>query len=121
MILKISRLWQLSAWQTLKSITARPIDSDMKPRRTTISRRSLPVIGQPFRYEARPPEEFYRNVLAAGAEPSYMKCVFDSYTELTNGTAVKPDEIFDNLPTIIGRQPRTLADFAKKHADKFRY
>jgi NAD(P)H dehydrogenase (quinone) len=74
------------------------------------------VIGQPFSYEARPPEEFYRNVLAAGAELAYMKCVFDSYTELTNGTAVKPDEVFDNLPAIIGRKPRTLADFAKKHA-----
>jgi uncharacterized protein YbjT (DUF2867 family) len=79
------------------------------------------VIGQPFSYEARPPEEFYRNVLAAGAEPAYMKCVFDSYTELTNGVAVKPDEVFDNLPSIIGRQPRTLADFAEKQADVFRY
>jgi NAD(P)H dehydrogenase (quinone) len=79
------------------------------------------VIGQPFSYEAHSPDEFYQNVLAAGAEPSYMKCVFDSYTALTNGTAVKPDEIFNNLPSIIGRQPRTLADFAKKHADKFRY
>jgi uncharacterized protein YbjT (DUF2867 family) len=64
---------------------------------------------------------FYRNVLMAGAEPAYMKCVFESYTELTNGTAVKPDEVFDNLPAIIGRKPRTLADFAKKHADKFCY
>jgi uncharacterized protein YbjT (DUF2867 family) len=27
------------------------------------------VIGQPFSYEPRPPEEFYRNVLAAGADP----------------------------------------------------
>jgi NAD(P)H dehydrogenase (quinone) len=79
------------------------------------------VVGQPFSYEARSPEEFYRNVLAAGAEPAYMKCVFDSYTELTHGTAVKPDEVFDNLPAIIGRKPRTLADFAKKHEEKFRY
>jgi NAD(P)H dehydrogenase (quinone) len=31
------------------------------------------------------------------------------------------DEVFDNLPSIIGRKPRTLADFAKKHADVFRY
>jgi uncharacterized protein YbjT (DUF2867 family) len=77
------------------------------------------VIGQPFSYEARPPEEFYRNVLAAGAEPAYMKCVFDLFAELTNGTAVKPDEVFDNLPAIIGRQPRTWA--AKKHGHKFRY
>ena len=79
------------------------------------------VIGQPFSYEARPPKEFYQNVLAAGAEPSYMKCVFDSYTELTDGTAIKPDEVFDNLPATIGRKPRTLADFATKHADTFRY
>ena len=79
------------------------------------------VIGQPFSYEARPPEEFYRNVLAAGAEPAYMKCVFDLFAELTNGTAVKPDEVFDNLPAIIGRKPRTWVDFAKKHGHKFRY
>jgi NAD(P)H dehydrogenase (quinone) len=79
------------------------------------------VIGQPFSYEARPPEEFYRNVLAAGAEPAYMTCVFNSYTELTSGLAVKPDEVFDNFPKLTGKKPRTLADFAKKHADVFRY
>jgi len=79
------------------------------------------VIGQPFRYEARSPEEFYRDVRAAGAEPAYMKCVHDSYVDLTACTAVKPDEIFDNLPGIIGRKPKTLADFARKHAATFRY
>src|SRR5262249_34513154 len=78
-------------------------------------------LGQPVRYEPRRPEEFYRNVLAACAGPAYMKCVHDLYVELTNGTAVKPDEVFDNLPGIIGRKPRTLADFARKHADTFRY
>jgi hypothetical protein len=30
---------------------------------------------------------------------------------------MKPDEVFDNLPTIIGRWPTS----PKKHADKFRY
>jgi NAD(P)H dehydrogenase (quinone) len=79
------------------------------------------VIGRPFSYEARPAEEFYRNVLAAGGEPSYFKCVFNTFVELANGTAVKPDEVFDNLPAIIGRKPKTLADFAQKHADTFRY
>jgi NAD(P)-dependent dehydrogenase (short-subunit alcohol dehydrogenase family) len=69
----------------------------------------------------RQSKDFLNIAKKAGAEPAYMKCVFDSYTELTNGTAVKPDEVFDNLPAIIGRKPRTLADFAKKHADKFRY
>src|SRR5260221_4326247 len=79
------------------------------------------VIGQPFSYEALPPEEFYRNVLAAGAEPAYMKCVFDSYTDYTTGRIPHSDDVFDNLPAIAGRKPITLAEFAKKHADKFRY
>jgi NAD(P)H dehydrogenase (quinone) len=79
------------------------------------------VIGQPFRYEPRPAEEFYRNVLTAGAEPAYMKCVFDSYSDLSSGKDLKADEVFDNLPAIAGRQPRTLAQFAAKHAAQFRY
>jgi NAD(P)H dehydrogenase (quinone) len=79
------------------------------------------LIGQPFLYEARPPEEFYKRVLAAGAEPAYMKCVFNTFVEMTNGTAVKPDEVFDNLPAIIGRKPKTISDFVTKYADKFRY
>jgi hypothetical protein len=40
----------------------------------------------------RPPEEFYRNVLAAGAEPSYMKCVFNSYADYTAGRIPHSDE-----------------------------
>lgn len=79
------------------------------------------VIGQPFTYEARPPEEFYRNVLAAGAEPAYMKCVFDSYSDFTAGRGERVDEVFHNLPDIIGKKPRTLAEFAARHRDKFRY
>jgi hypothetical protein len=54
-----------------------------------IARILTEVIGQPFSYEARPPEEFYRNVLAAGAEPSYMKCVFDSYADFTGVTVLQ--------------------------------
>lgn len=79
------------------------------------------VIGQPFTYEPRPPSEFLQNVLAAGAEPAYMKCVFDSYTDLTNGVDLRSDEVFDNFPQIAGRSPLTLADFARRYADRFRY
>ena len=78
------------------------------------------VIGQPFSYEARPPEEFLRNVLAAGAEPAYMKCVFDSYVSLTAGEDLRAGEVFDNFPAITGRNPKTLADFAKTHQKQFR-
>src|SRR5258705_6900324 len=79
-----------------------------------IARIFTEVIGQPFSYEARPPKEFYETVLAAGAEPSYMKCVFDSYTDYTAGKIPKTDEVFDNFPAITGGKPMMLADFARK-------
>jgi NAD(P)H dehydrogenase (quinone) len=79
------------------------------------------MLGQPFRYEARPPLEFLAQVLAGGAEPSYMKGVFDRYTDLTNGLDDAADETFDNFPALAGRGPRLLADFIREHADRFRY
>jgi NAD(P)H dehydrogenase (quinone) len=79
------------------------------------------TLGQPFAYEPQPPADFLRNVMAAGAEPAYMKCVFDSYTDLTNGKNIGADEVFDNFHAITGRQPKTIAQFARKHAACFRY
>lgn len=79
------------------------------------------VLGQPFSYEPQPPSDFLQNVLAAGAEPAYMKCVFDSYTDFTNGKDIGADATFDNFPGLTGRAPRSLADFAKTYADRFRY
>jgi NAD(P)H dehydrogenase (quinone) len=79
------------------------------------------VLGQPFSYEHRPPSEFLRNVLAAGAEPAYMKCVFDSYSDLTEGKDLGADQVFDNFTCITGGHPRTIADFARRYADRFRY
>ena len=79
------------------------------------------VLGQPFRYEPRPAEEFLANVLAAGAEPAYMKCVFDSYSALAAGQRERSDEVFDGFEAIVGRPPSTLAEFVARHADRFRY
>ncbi len=79
------------------------------------------TLGQPFSYEPQPPSDFLRNVLAAGAEPAYMKCVFDSYADLTNGVDIRSDETFSGFAELTGRQPRTLADFARKNAEQFRY
>ena len=79
------------------------------------------TLEQPFSYEPQPPADFLRNVLAAGAEPAYMKCVFDSYTDLTNGKDIRADEIFDNFHAITGRQPKTIAQFVMKHAASFQY
>lgn len=79
------------------------------------------VLDQPFVYEPRPAEEFLRNVLAAGADPAYMQCVYDSYSALASGQRERADEVFDNFPALVGRPPRTLADFVARHADHFRY
>jgi NAD(P)H dehydrogenase (quinone) len=79
------------------------------------------ALAMPFSYEPQPPADFLRNVLAAGAEPAYMKCVFDSYTDLTNGVDIGADETFDNFSAITGRQPKTIAEFAIKHAARFQY
>jgi NAD(P)H dehydrogenase (quinone) len=79
------------------------------------------VLRQPFSYEPRPPSEFLKNVVAAGAEPAYMKCVFESYSDLTNGKDIGADAVFDNFKHLTGRQSRSIADFARKHAEQFRY
>jgi NAD(P)H dehydrogenase (quinone) len=78
------------------------------------------IVGQPFRYEPRPPEEFLKEVLDAGAEPAYMKCVYECYRDFGLGKLIG-DEVFDNLPSIIGRPPKTLAGLIKDNVDKFAY
>jgi NAD(P)H dehydrogenase (quinone) len=50
-----------------------------------------------------------------------MKCVFDSFSDLTAGKDVCADQVFDNFTSITGRSPATLADFAQKHQENFRY
>jgi len=43
---------------------------------------------------ARSQEEFDREVLAGGAKPAYVKCLFDVLAGLATGTMAEPDEIF---------------------------
>lgn len=79
------------------------------------------TLGKPFRYERRPPLEFLSAALAGGAEPAYMKSVFDSYTDFTNGLDEGADETFDNFPSLVGHRPRTVTDFIRDYAGRFRY
>ena len=78
------------------------------------------VIGQPFRYDSRPPEEFLAKVLAAGADPAYMNCVYQHYFAYAQGKIPHPDQVFDNFEGLTGRKPVTWEAFAKKHEDTFR-
>jgi NAD(P)H dehydrogenase (quinone) len=79
------------------------------------------TVGKPFRYEPRPPLEFLTRVLALGADPAYMKCVFDSYNNFSNGRHELADEVFDNFPSLVGRAPRLLSDFIRDHVNEFKY
>ena len=78
------------------------------------------ILGQPFRYQTHPAEEFLKNVLEAGGEPAYMKCVYECYRDFTSGK-LTGDEVQDNFLSIIGKQPRTLADFIEANSNVFRY
>ena len=76
--------------------------------------------GKPFRYQTHPAEEFLKNVLAAGGEPAYMKCVYECYRDFSTGKLIG-DEVQDNFPSIMGRPPRTLQAFIEANASAFRY
>jgi NAD(P)H dehydrogenase (quinone) len=78
------------------------------------------LLEQPFTYEPHAPEEFLRKVILAGGEPAYMKSVYECYRDHTNGT-LRGDEVFDNFPALMGRRPRSLADFVSANASAFRY
>jgi len=78
------------------------------------------VIGQTFRYDPRPPEEFLAKVLAAGADPAYMNCVYQHYFAYAQGKVPHPDQVFDNFEGLTGRKPMRWEAFARKHADTFR-
>lgn len=79
------------------------------------------ALGQPFRYEALPPEIFLENMRAAGAEMAYMGCVYDHYKRYAAHTIPGADDTFDNFPGITGQEPVRWAGFVQKHRAAFSY
>jgi NAD(P)H dehydrogenase (quinone) len=79
------------------------------------------VLGQPFAYEARPPEEFLQNVLAAGADGAYMHSAYENYALYTAGKTPEPGANFSILASIVGRRGKTWEEFAAAHAEQFKY
>ncbi|NEP56769.1 MAG: NmrA family NAD(P)-binding protein [Symploca sp. SIO2G7] len=73
------------------------------------------VTGQLFTAEARPPEEFLENALAAGADPAYMNCVYTQFKLNNEGAIPNADAIFDNFEAITGRKPMTWHEFTQQH------
>ena len=79
------------------------------------------VVGQPFSYEPRPPDEFLEVVLAANADASYMRSVFENYSAYTAGTNVGEEKTFDSFSRVTGRQPVLWEEFAQRHRESFAY
>jgi uncharacterized protein YbjT (DUF2867 family) len=79
------------------------------------------VVGSQFTSEARSPEEFLEQMLAAGAEPAYMRCVYQNWLDYAALAIPGADAVYDNFSQLTGRQPKTWAEFAREHADPFKY
>jgi NAD(P)H dehydrogenase (quinone) len=79
------------------------------------------IVGKPFTYEARPPEEFLRKVLAAGSNAAYMQSAFDNYVSYSAGKRSGVEELTGTFQEIIGRPPTSIEDFLRKHQSMFAY
>ncbi|MBD2100998.1 SDR family oxidoreductase [Leptolyngbya sp. FACHB-261] len=79
------------------------------------------VVGQPFYAEARPPEEFLENALAAGADPAYMTCIYTQFKLNSSGAIPNADATFDNFEAITGQKPITWQEFAQQHKNELAY
>lgn len=78
-------------------------------------------LGQPFHYQALPPEVFLENMQAAGAEMAYMNCVYDNFKRIVARAIPGVADTFDNFPEITGREPVRWKDFVQKHRGAFAY
>lgn len=79
------------------------------------------ALGQPFRYEALPPEVFREEMRAAGADMAYMDCVYTHYQRYAAHTIPGADDTFDNFPAIAGREPVRWPGFIRQHRAAFAY
>ncbi len=79
------------------------------------------VVGKPFYAKAHPPEEFLENALKAGADTTYMTCIYTQFKLNIAGAIPNADAIFDNFEAITGRQPTTWREFAQRHKQELDY
>ncbi|MEL6224535.1 MAG: NmrA family NAD(P)-binding protein, partial [Cyanobacteria bacterium J06627_8] len=76
------------------------------------------VTGKSFTADARPPEEFLENALAAGADFAYMTSVYTQFKLNGEGKILDADATFNNFEAITGRKPMTWHQFAQQHRDE---
>jgi NAD(P)H dehydrogenase (quinone) len=57
---------------------------------------------------------------AAGADPAYMRCVYQNFVDYKASAIPGQDAVYDNFFELTGRKPTTWAEFAKTHAAAFK-
>jgi len=77
------------------------------------------VIGKPFRYEPRSPDEFLAGALAGGMEPTYAHCVHNVFVRTAAGLLADSADISDPIEAITGKKPIKWRDHAARHRDEF--
>jgi uncharacterized protein YbjT (DUF2867 family) len=75
--------------------------------------------GQPWRYEPAKPEVFYKQLVAAGYDPIYLRSVRNYLERVANGSLTDPTGIYDNIETVTGRPATSLRQFLERNRDTF--
>jgi hypothetical protein len=74
------------------------------------------ITGYTFTDESRPPEEFLEQMLAVGADPAYMRCVYQNSIDYARRAIPGQDAVCDNFLGLTGRRPITWTEIAKAHS-----
>lgn len=77
------------------------------------------VTERPWRYEAKEPQMFYDNMVAAGADPVYMACVRNVFERTRNGSLVESDGVFGNIEAVTGRPATSVHQFLERNRKLF--
>lgn len=79
------------------------------------------ITGKPFQYQPQAPELFLDAVKNAGAEMTYMYCVYQHYKKYADGTIPGDDFTFDNFHQITGQKPVKWEQFITRNIGEFNY
>jgi|SRR5882724_11296620 len=77
------------------------------------------VVGKPFRYQARSPDEFLAAAIAGGMEPTYARCVHNVFMRTADGSLSEAADVSGAFAQITGEQPTGWRAYAEKHRAEF--
>ena len=77
------------------------------------------VVGRPFRYQPVDPDAFLPMAIASGMEPTYARCVQNTFRRTIDGTIAEVTDVFDNIEAITGAAATRWRDHATKYRDQY--